>query len=131
VEPASVRDFLGLAALEMRRELLDLARHFNGPLGIGANHESHGAGSDSALIASEHVAPEDDQDDLERWQAFHEGVEALPAEEREVVSLIYYHGWTQVEVAELLQAGERTIRRRWESALVKLHRRLNPPPATI
>src|SRR5580692_10001775 len=29
VEPASVRDFLGLAAVEMRRELLDLARHFH------------------------------------------------------------------------------------------------------
>ena len=52
--------------------------------------------------------------------AFHEGVACLPAEEREVVSLIFYHGWTQVEVADLFQINERTVRRPWESALVKL-----------
>ena len=28
--------------------------------------------------------------------------------------------------AQLFEAGERTIRRRWESALVKLHRLLHP-----
>jgi RNA polymerase sigma factor (sigma-70 family) len=124
VEPASVRDFLGLAAVEMRRELLDLVRHFYGPLGLGAHHSSQGPDSDHA--GAEHaLAVQEDQDDLERWQAFHEGVEGLPAEEREVVSLIFYHGWTQVDVAELFQASERTIRRRWESALLKLHQRLN------
>ena len=62
-----------------------------------------------------------------RWQAFHEGVEGLPAEEREVVNLIFYHGWTQIEVAHLFESSERTIRRRWESALVKLHQRLKLP----
>ena len=122
-EPASVGDFLGLAATEMRRELLDMARHFYGPHGLGANHASHGSSSSDAGAGPDFAASED-KDDLERWQAFHEGVEALPAEEREVVSLIFYHGWTQVEVAQLLQAGERTIRRRWESALLKLNQRL-------
>jgi RNA polymerase sigma factor (sigma-70 family) len=125
VQPASVRDFLGLAALEIRRELLDLARHFYGSQGVGANHASQAAGSDRSADVPEPEAQTDDPDDLERWQAFHEGVEGLPIEEREVVSLIYYHGLTQVEVANLFQLGERTIRRRWESALVILHRRLH------
>ena len=125
VKPASVHDFLGLAALEIRRECLDLARHFCGPQGVGANHASQGAGSDRTGVVPEPVAQTDDPDDLERWQAFHEGVEGLPVEEREVVNLIYYHGWTQAEAAYLFQVSERTIRRRWESALVKLHRRLN------
>jgi RNA polymerase sigma-70 factor (ECF subfamily) len=40
LKPASVREFMGLAALEMRRELLTLARHFYSPHGIGANHAS-------------------------------------------------------------------------------------------
>src|SRR6478735_6896195 len=39
VRPASVRDFFGLAAEQMRRELLDLNRHFLGPQGVAANHE--------------------------------------------------------------------------------------------
>lgn len=122
VEPGSVREFLGLAAMETRRELLDLARHFNGPLGLGANQNTQAASSTGA--GPEAVAIPEDRDDLERWQAFHQEVERLPVEEREVVSLVFYHGWTQLEVAELLQTGERTVRRRWQSALVRLNERL-------
>ena len=60
--------------------------------------------------------------DLDRWCQFHQEVEKLPAREREVVGLIYYHGWTQAQVAELFQVNVRTVRRWWESALVELHR---------
>ena len=38
------------------------------------------------------------------------------------MGLIYYHGWTQAQVAELFQVNVRTVRRWWEAALVKLHR---------
>jgi DNA-directed RNA polymerase specialized sigma24 family protein len=40
------------------------------------------------------------------------------------VGLIYYHGWTQAQVAELFQVNVRTVRRWWESVLVELHRML-------
>jgi RNA polymerase sigma factor (sigma-70 family) len=68
------------------------------------------------------AAPVNDAE-LERWARFHEAVDELPAEEREVVSLIFYHGWTQAEVAQCLQMGERTVRRRWELALITLRDR--------
>ena len=42
VRPDSTRSFFGLAAEQIRRELIDLARHFYGAEGIGANHASHG-----------------------------------------------------------------------------------------
>jgi hypothetical protein len=38
VDVPSTRAFFGLAAEQMRRELLDLARHFHGPHGYGARH---------------------------------------------------------------------------------------------
>src|SRR5262245_31845225 len=38
VAPRSSREFYGLASLEIRRELIDLARQYYGPLGEGANH---------------------------------------------------------------------------------------------
>jgi RNA polymerase sigma factor (sigma-70 family) len=57
-------------------------------------------------------------------------VEKLAVQEREVVGLIYYHGWTQAQVAELFQVNVRTVRRWWESALVKLHRELNDEELT-
>src|SRR5438105_2989335 len=40
VRPATPRYFLALATLQIRRELIDLARHFYGPEGTGANHDS-------------------------------------------------------------------------------------------
>src|SRR2546421_3225469 len=40
VRPQTPREFFVLANLQIRRELIDLARHFYGPEGIGANHDS-------------------------------------------------------------------------------------------
>jgi RNA polymerase sigma factor (sigma-70 family) len=47
-------------------------------------------------------------------------VDELPIEEREVVGLVFYHGWTQVRIAELFNVDERTIRRRWSNACERL-----------
>jgi RNA polymerase sigma-70 factor (ECF subfamily) len=112
VRPPSVRDFFNLAANHIRSELLDLARR-------------HSARPATALTTQggEPVAPETASEalaDLDRWYAFHDAVEQLPAEEREVVSLVFYHGRTQAQVAELFGVTERTIRRRWQAACVKL-----------
>jgi RNA polymerase sigma-70 factor (ECF subfamily) len=122
VRPASTRAFFGLAAEHIRRELLDLARHYYGPEGSGAHHTSHLLPGDGT--ASEPVAPAVAPEDLERWCAFHQAVERLPAVERETVGLVYYHGWTQEQIAELFQVSVRTVRRRWEVALVRLHNAL-------
>ena len=69
----------------------------------------------------EPVDPNTGGADLAKRQAYHEEMETLPTEEREVVSLVFYHRWTQQEVAELFQVNERTVRRYWQSALFKLH----------
>jgi RNA polymerase sigma factor (sigma-70 family) len=121
VRPNSVRDFFGLAAEQMRRELLDLARYFHGPRGAAAHHESI-VGAAREAPALDPAAPAEAPDELEKWEAFHADVSNLPAEEREIVGLIYYHGWTQADVAELFQVSVRTVQRRWESALLKLRR---------
>ena len=125
VQPESMRAFYGLAAEQMRRELLDLAKHFHGPLGEGANHASQVRGNETSEAAFEPADHRNDPHELERWCAFHDGVAELPTEEREVVGLIFYHGWTQAEVAELFDVTERTVQRRWRSALEKLHHVLN------
>jgi RNA polymerase sigma-70 factor (ECF subfamily) len=111
VEATSVRDFFGLAAEQMRRELLDLARRYQARRAAGA----------SSAAAPEPATPADDPAELERWCAFHQAVGRLPPEQRDVVSLIYYHGWTQAEVAEHLGVARRSVQRYWASALVTLH----------
>jgi RNA polymerase sigma-70 factor (ECF subfamily) len=114
-----VRDFFGLAAEQMRRELLDLARYFKCRRHLGARHE----GTDIVDDLHDALADPGHPDDLERWTEFHEGVANLPPREREVVALIFYHGWTQAQVAELLSISERTVRRIWDAALLKLRAR--------
>jgi RNA polymerase sigma factor (sigma-70 family) len=97
----------------VRRELIDLARHYRSSKGL-RDLASHG---DSILREVEATS---DDDNLQRWHDFHEAVQRLPAEEREVVGLMFYHGWTQARIAELFCTSERTIRRRWQSACLKL-----------
>ena len=121
VQPESTRHFFNLAAVHVRRELLDLARHFRGECpGRPAAAKAAGDGfSDSLPEAPDEKSQEDD---LDLWCRFHEAVEQLAAEEREVVGLVFYHGWTQARIAKLFQVDERTIRRRWQSACLQLHR---------
>lgn len=119
VKPQTSQDFLGLASLQIRRELIDLARHFYGPEGIGANHDSQ-AKQDSQLHdpADASAGPIS----LVQWTELHAMIETLPAEEREVMGLIFYQGFTQTEAAEVLSVSVRTVQRRWHAALVMLHR---------
>ena len=96
----------------MRRELLDLGRRLYGVHGIGANHAG---GVDDASASWPSFDPADrtnDEGDLEGWCQFHEQVAKLPAHDREVVGLIYYHRWTQAQVAELFQVNFQEQRRR-------------------
>lgn len=120
VRPQSTRDFFGLAAVQIRRELLDMARQV---CRQGEPTPLTPVGASTTAVGNDPPAPNDSVE-LERWATFHQEVEKLPAEEREVMGLVFYHGWTQVEVAELFQVDERTIRRWWQSALLKLRERL-------
>jgi RNA polymerase sigma-70 factor (ECF subfamily) len=118
--PASTRDFFGLAAEHVRRELLDLARHYGAAKRRGEGRRLGLAGSGESGEDFDLPDRADEADDLERWTAFHEAVAQLPDEEREVIGLSFYHGWTQVQIAEVLQVSERTVRRYWQSAVLRL-----------
>jgi len=115
LRPATARDFFNLAAVHIRRELLDLARQGRSKRTVPIEPRF----SDTASVP-EPTAPSCSGPDEERWIRFHEAVDLLPVEEREVVGLIFYHGWTQDKIAELFQVDVRTIRRWWASACHRL-----------
>jgi RNA polymerase sigma factor (sigma-70 family) len=48
-------------------------------------------------------------------------VEQLPEDEREIISLLFYEALTQEDAAQLLGVNIRTVKRRWQSARLKLH----------
>jgi RNA polymerase sigma factor (sigma-70 family) len=123
VRPESVPGFFRLAAQAVRRELLDLARHYAGPTNAAAHHESlPDASSDSPPL---NRAPDpEEMRNLERWAAFHEAVGRLADEDRELVELGFYEGLNKDEIARLLGVDERTVRRRWNRATRRIAEQL-------
>lgn len=122
-KPESVRHFYNLAALQIRRELIDLALHHKGPHADGANHHTDGSGKaadDRGGAIDGRADDSDEPDSLEAWSSFHERVNGLPDEEREVFNLLWYDELNQEEAATLLNVSLRTIKRRWQSARFKL-----------
>lgn len=122
VKPESSRAFMGLAAEQIRRTLIDLARHYQGAEGQGAHHASGVLQRDPGQ-SRPGFDPRDAGEEsgvLDEWCALHHAVERLPLMEREVFSLSFYNGWKQTEIAELLQVSERTVRRFWQSACDQL-----------
>ena len=53
---------------------------------------------------------------LAEWTEFHQQVDALPEDEREVFNLLWYGELTQAEAAEILGIAVRTVIRRWQAA---------------
>jgi RNA polymerase sigma-70 factor (ECF subfamily) len=123
VRPQTVRQFFGLAALQVRRVLLDAVRELRGgrakknprpevrPLDGGKPGED--GGHDPSDPRSGPAAKALDLDVLE-------AVDRLPDDEREVVDLLFFNGLTQREAAALLKVHEDTVKRRWASARVEL-----------
>jgi RNA polymerase sigma-70 factor (ECF subfamily) len=125
--PASTREFFGFAAFHIRRSLIDLARSCRGERGVSAPVPASDSGSDFFDTLADPAGAED----IQLWESFHEAVERLPSEQREVMGLKFYHGWTFVDIAGLLQVNERTVRRRWGAACAALQDALGdffPPP---
>jgi RNA polymerase sigma factor (sigma-70 family) len=116
----STRDFLAIAATNVRWELIDLARHYYGRSGLGANHATPPEGRSGRR--TEEPAADDRVDPavLAECVELHQHIAALPEEDREVFDLHWYHGLTQKEVAALLGVSPRTVRRRWVAAKIRL-----------
>jgi RNA polymerase sigma factor (sigma-70 family) len=125
VTPGTVDEFLGLAATQIRRELLDLARHYFGPQGQGSNQvaPAPAAGPDaSAAPMFDGAETTYDPTRLALWTEFHRAVEILPADERSLCEMLWYLGLQQDEVAQVLGVDVSTVKRRWRAVRLKLHR---------
>src|SRR5438270_5228191 len=85
LRPTTTRDFFNLAAVHIRRELIDLARRCKGKpwLTVGVP-----GSSDHPVTQPEEPEP-NGPGDYDLWVRFHEAVDALPVEEREVVGLMF------------------------------------------
>ncbi|MDG1892350.1 MAG: sigma-70 family RNA polymerase sigma factor [Verrucomicrobiota bacterium] len=126
----NARHFLRLAAEKIRFELIDLARHYQGPLGQGHNHQTQVAQEETASPRPfEHADDGADPSLAAQWTDVHAQVHRLPEELKEVFDLLWYHDLKQQEVATLLHVDVRTIKRRWRQARLQLQTMLNDLPS--
>jgi len=123
VAPPTARDFFRLAAAQIRRELIDMARHYYGPRGPGAHHSSQTGRADSDGGEPLPSPPDTTYDPgkLAAWAEFHSAVDSLGEDDRELFDLLWYQGVSQAEAAGLLRVSERTIHSRWLAARVRLN----------
>jgi RNA polymerase sigma-70 factor (ECF subfamily) len=112
--PPTALDFYRLAATQLRRELIDLARHYSGVEGHAAHHAS--------WSGAEPETPETtmNPDTLAQWTEFHRQVEVLEDDDRALFDLLWYQGLTQAEAAAALGVAEKTVNRRWIAARLRL-----------
>jgi RNA polymerase sigma factor (sigma-70 family) len=110
IRPATVNDFFRLAAQRIRWLLLNRAKQsdrWRRYLGEAQPAEGTAdAGEDAELPAT--------------LEALYRQIDSLPDKEREVVDLLCFHGLTREEAAALLGVTERSVRRYWAAARIKL-----------
>ncbi|GIW81766.1 MAG: hypothetical protein KatS3mg105_3573 [Gemmatales bacterium] len=118
IHPASVREYIGLAARQIRWVLLDLGRR-------AANVRSQFCPpNDGAALENRPPADQDEPSSIAEWTEFHEIIDKLPEEDREMFNLLFYQGLSQEEAAAILGLSVRTVKRRWQQARLHLRERL-------
>ncbi len=111
VRPTTVRQFLALASLQMRRVLIDLVRASR-RRGVVVNE------------GSEQFDHPDGSGDGTDWATLvidlYDAIDTLDDELKEVVMLHYFQGLSQAEVGEMVGVHEDTVKRRWAKARLAL-----------
>ncbi len=119
----TAQDFFRLSALQIRRELTDLARRHQrrgDMVSLGSPPDTNHSSMD-LTPADNTLNPEQ----LAVWSEFHTAVEQLPDAEREAFELIWYHELSYAEVARMWQIDERNVRRRFQGARRRLYEALH------
>ncbi|MBL7037988.1 MAG: sigma-70 family RNA polymerase sigma factor [Pirellulaceae bacterium] len=128
VELSDSRHFFRLAAVQIRRELIDMSRHYHGAHGMGAHHISEVPAGDRdsrPTPAFERAEVTQDPQRVAEWAEFHRLIDELPDQQREVFDLLWYHGLSQDDAAHLMNVSTRTVKRLWRAARLRLHESLS------
>ena len=122
LQPETVRQFFGLAALQMRRHLLDKLRSIHGR-GQEKRPKISSLDPKDASTPGLEVALETP---LAPWSAIDilEALDELDERERDCLTMQHWYGFTHQEIANLLQLSTKTIQRSCNMAIIKLNERL-------
>jgi RNA polymerase sigma-70 factor (ECF subfamily) len=120
IPPATPKDFFRLAAQRIRWLLIERAKQVDR------------AGRELLEGPTQHTAARPPEDDAPgALETLYQQIEALPEKERDVVNLLYFHGFDQSETAAILGVTERSVRRYWTAARLKLLQALPSSPPGV
>ena len=111
--PATPLDFFHFATHKVRQVLLDMVSRAD-------------RRREQPLEEEDRDDPSADPAQLACWTEFHERIEHLPAAQREVFELRFYHGLTNRQIAELLGLAEKPVSRLWLAASEQVAEALSP-----
>jgi RNA polymerase sigma factor (sigma-70 family) len=118
--PDSPRGLMGLMAVQIQRELIDLARKHSGPHSWASNHDTNAGmnGSEWECRVDEAAEPDESLEEIpiERWEEFHAAIEGLPGDLREVFRMVWYLGLDRESAAKAMGCSVRTLGRMWAEA---------------
>jgi RNA polymerase sigma factor (sigma-70 family) len=129
--PKSSRHLMNLAAQVINHCLIDRARKYAGPRGLGANHYTDGCGKaadDSGQPLARQADAGGEPGSLEAWTRFHEWVKNAPPCLQEAFNLLWYQKLSIEAAAKLVGVSPSTMKRRWRDAQIALARSLGEMP---
>lgn len=109
--------FFAAAALAMRHVLVDRARR--------QHRQKRGGGERPVELLTDPAIQNGDQVDLLDLDSALSQLEQLHARAAQVVTLRYFAGLTNQEIAAVLEVGDATVERDWKFAKAWLHRALS------
>jgi len=122
VNVSSPAEIFAIASTQIRRTLIDLARHYFGKRGVGRNHfsDDQNLQPDGNPQINQKESPSSEPESIEQWSEFHSAVESLETDQKEVFQLIWYASLTQKVIATLIKGIKRNVVRRVKCARLAL-----------
>jgi len=105
--------FFGAAACAMRRILVDHAR--------SVNAQRRGGGLDSVELTDALAISESRIEEILALDQVLDRLSRISKRQKAIVEMRFFAGFTEDEIAEILQLSERTVKREWAAARAWLH----------
>jgi len=118
-KPTAPESFGKLATLQLKRELRDLCKSLRrqkrdvGRVTRLDNPVDDGVTSARAIDPADHAT---NHEDLLDWTEFHNAIERLPDEQRDVMDEVFYNGQSHDQAAAILGISSKTVQRRLRKA---------------
>ena len=132
-KPTAPKHFAKLAMIQLVREIRDLGkslRRQKRDVRKVTCLDNHGGDGGTSPRAVDPADPATNPEDLLDWTEFHNAIERLPEEQRDIMHQVFYNGQTHEQAAAILGISSKTVQRTFRKAEEALAASLKSYPGT-